>query len=474
MINLTAFRDPAKLESGLDLSVRNVAVGAVRLAAMAQLGPLAGGLFLAGGAVAGKVLAESKWAETSAEMLMHLASDKATELFGSAAEGFRAGRNGDVEESMRKAALNALDGLRHEAPAGSGDWFDAWRRYLTLRPAEEVFAGAGDLDPLALEYDDGRFRELWWSRMEPTLAAWRKTEDSSITQMHLSGGDALPGELAAFLRQRLPEAMRAAHDLVLRDEKLGRSWIGFQQHVYHDTLNHLHAIRGQLDRIEAKLDAKLDWQVHTRTVWNIPRPTEHFQDRPDLIALMDAALDKSKVTALTALHGLAGIGKTQLAQRFAEIRRERYKLGVWIAAETEASLLAGFSAVARLMGLPPEQDQRALAERVVSEISAGEPYLAIFDNAESPESLRPWLQRLSGPGDVLITSRNESWDECARVVSVTEWSVEESARFLLERTGQSDRGAAEGLAGDLGGLALALEHAAAYMLAGDGMTLAGF
>lgn len=384
----------------MDISVKKVAVGAVRLAAIAQFGPLAGGLFLAGGAVAGKILAESKWAESAADMLMHLASDKAGDLFGSAAEGFRNGRNGAVEESMQKAALAALDTLRDEAPAGFADWFDAWRHHLTLRPAAEVFAGARDVDPVALEYDDEQFRALWWSRMEPVLAGWYTTEKSAITQMHLSAGRALPPELTAFLRQRLPEAMQAAHVHVLRDKALEQSWIAFQQHVYHDTLNQLHAIRGQLDRIESKLDAKLDGQAQTKTVWSIPRPTEHFQDRPELIAQIDAALDNSAITALTALHGLPGIGKTQMARKFAELRRERYRLGVWIESETEASLLASFSAVSRLLGWPPDQDQRAEALRVINEISAREPWLAIFDNAESPEALRPWVERLSGHGQL--------------------------------------------------------------------------
>src|SRR5947209_43579 len=109
---------------------------------MTQLGPLAGGLFLAGGAVAGKVLAESEWAKASAELLMHLASDKASELFGSASEGFRGLRNGDLEKSMHEAAKVALDALRQEAPPGFEAWFDDWRSFLTMRPTAEVFAGA--------------------------------------------------------------------------------------------------------------------------------------------------------------------------------------------------------------------------------------------------------------------------------------------------------------------------------------------
>jgi tetratricopeptide (TPR) repeat protein len=454
----------------VDLPVKRLATTAIKVAAITQLGPLAGGLFVSGAAVFVKHLAEdSDWA-AGAEMLMHLSSHAAAELFGSAAEGFRGLHNGDLEKSMHQAAREALEELRHEAPPGFGDWFEAWRAFLAMKPPEEVFAAA-PVDPVALEYDDQQFRHLWWACMEPVLAGWRHTEESSITRLHLEKPLSLPPALADFLRDRLPEAMQAAHSHVLREKKLEASWIGFQQHVYRDALNYLHKISTQLDRIEAKIDGS---PHRPAAVWSIPRPTEHFQDRPDLIAQIDAALERHDVTALTALHGLGGIGKTQMARRYAELRRDRYKVGVYIESENEASLLASFSAVARLMRMPPEQDQQALAQRVVNEISTGERYLAIFDNAVSAEALRPWLERLSGPGHVLITSRDQHWDDCAQVVSVTEWSIPESVKFLLERTCQTDQAAAEGLAQDLGGLVLALEHAAAYMLAGDQTPLAEY
>lgn len=162
-----------------------------------------------------------------------------------------------------------------------------------------------------------------------------------------------------------------------------------------------------------------------------------------------------------------------MARAFAHQRYERYKPGAWINAETDVSLIASLSALAPLLGVPAEQDQQAMAARAINEISAREPWLVVFDNAASSESLRPIVEQLGGDGHVLITSRNEHWDALATTVSVTQWSVDESARFLLARTGQSDRGEAEAeaLARDLDGLALALGHAAAYMRAGDGMTL---
>ncbi len=443
---------------------------------MSQLGPLAGGLFLTGGAIASRVFAESEWAKTSADMLMHLASDEAGELFGHAVEGFRGARNSDIEKSMQQAALQALAVLRAESPAGYDDWFAAWHRYLTSRPASEVFAGTPDLDPLALEYDDGQFRALWWQRMEQLLAGWRNTERSPITRMHLSGGATLPGPLADFLRTRLIAALEKAHRDVLRDPELDRSWIAFQQHAYHATLDHLRAIRDQLDRMERKLDSTLqalDRKAPPRRLWTIGAPVLHFQDRPELVEQVEHAMANG-TPSVTALFGLGGIGKTELARSLAWRRRERYKFGAWIEAETTVSLLGSLSKLAPLLGIPAEQDQQALVVRVLNELSSREPWLLIFDNADSPATLRPYVSLLSGNGDILITSRNEQWDGLAKPVNITQWSEEESARFLLQRTGQTDQVTARLLASDLGGLVLALEHAAAYMLAGDRLTLATY
>ena len=445
---------------------------------MSQLGPLAGGLFLAGGAIAAKVLGEgfledNKWATAGADWLTDFASDKARELFGSAVEGFH-GHDNDVEKSMQKAALDAVIRLKSEAPAGFSEWFDQWRSHLTIRPSAEVFAGTPDLDAAAIVYDDEQFRTLWWSRMEPMLASWNKIESSGITQLHLNAGT-LPVALAAFLRGRLPEALRESHEEVLRDPDLSRSWIAFQQRVYKDTLNQLRVIRDQLNRIEEKLDAALvnRGAVEIKAVWNIPLPILRFQNRPDLIDQIDQALQQG-ATALTAIHGLGGIGKTQLARAFAQQRRDQYQLGAWIQAETKVSLMASLSALAPLLGVPAEQDQQAMAVRVMSEISARTPWLVIFDNAVAPEDLRPYVEQLTGKGAVLITSRNEQWEGLATSVSVSKWSIKESTRFLLERTKQNDAASAEGLAADLDGLVLALEHAVAYMAAGDGMSLAEY
>jgi tetratricopeptide (TPR) repeat protein len=459
----------------MEFSAKKLAAGAFRVAAMAQLGPLAGGLFVAGGAVIANVLAPEGVAKTIAEMGAHLGSHAASELFGSALEGFRSGRNGDIEKSMQSAAMQALLRLKREAPDGFADWFDDWHSFLRLRPAAEVFAGAPDLDPVAVTYEDDQFRDFWWTRMEPILAQWRITERSQLTALNLAAPRELPAPLAEFLKKHMPRALEEAHFEVLRDPGMQKSWIAFQQHVSGTMLHELAEIKSGVGQANQKLDVLLGRSPNSAAgpVWNIPLPTQHFHDRPELIGQIDAALQQG-VAALTALHGLGGIGKTQLARRFAQQKHGQYKLGLWIEADTPMSLFTSLSKAAELLHIPAVQDQEAMAVGLLSEISSRDGWLVIFDNAESADAVRRYVELLSGNGHVLITSRSEQWDGLATPVSVTRWTVGESARFLLERTGQTDVESAEGLARDLDGLVLALEHAAAYMLAGDGMALAEY
>ena len=77
----------------------------------------------------------------------------------------------------------------------------------------------------------------------------------------------------------------------------------------------------------------------------------------------------------------------------------------------------------------------------------------------------------AGPGRVLITSRNQIWPP-GQAVEVPVLDPQVAAEFLAVRTGDADRRAALELAGELGGLPLALEQAGAYMQA-SGRGIAG-
>ena len=80
------------------------------------------------------------------------------------------------------------------------------------------------------------------------------------------------------------------------------------------------------------------------SIWNIPVPRNpHFTGRDDLLRQLRTALAAGQAAALTqpqAIHGLGGVGKTQLAVEHAYRHANEYDLVWWVRAESPA-LAAG-------------------------------------------------------------------------------------------------------------------------------------
>jgi tetratricopeptide (TPR) repeat protein len=201
-------------------------------------------------------------------------------------------------------------------------------------------------------------------------------------------------------------------------------------------------------------------------VSNIPiRVPEHFMGRGDALAAIEAGLgrDEGRV-AITALHGLRGVGKTVLAAAYAERRRGDYRATWWIRAQSEPTMRADLVALGvRLGWIPPgEKEEPALAAVMERLRHEGEGILLIFDNAIDADALKPYLPR-GGSARVLVTSNAHAWRGVAEPVEIHLWPKEIGADYLIARTGRvGEHGAAEELSEALGGLPLAHEQAAAY------------
>lgn len=215
-------------------------------------------------------------------------------------------------------------------------------------------------------------------------------------------------------------------------------------------------------------------------VWNVPHARNPaFTGREDLVAELGVVLDGSgeKPTASLAhvLHGLGGVGKTQLALEYAHRHAAHYDGVWWIRAADTASLASDYASLARELALPeaPPTDQSNIIEAVRLTVErGGQRWLLVFDNADRPSDLDLYLPR-TGAGRVLITSQNPTWPARVRPLAVPVLPPSEAVAFLLTRTGQADEATAAVLAEELGYLPLALEQAAAYVAARGG-TLAGY
>lgn len=192
---------------------------------------------------------------------------------------------------------------------------------------------------------------------------------------------------------------------------------------------------------------------------------EHFMGREDALAEIERTLQRSGGrVAITALHGLRGVGKTLLAAAYAERHRNDYRTTWWLRAQTEAGIRIDLVALGVRLGwiTPDVQEEPALeivAERLRHE---GEGILLIYDNAIDANALKPHLPR-GGAARVLVTSNTHAWRGVAEPVEITLWPKAVGADYLIARTGRSaERSDAEALSETLGGLPLAHEQAAAY------------
>lgn len=200
-------------------------------------------------------------------------------------------------------------------------------------------------------------------------------------------------------------------------------------------------------------------------IWNIPHQRNpNFVGRDELLDRIRETLTSEKAAALTAIHGLGGVGKTQLAAEYAYRHKADYEVVWWIKSEEPATLASDYSMLATALDLPQKQEreQAVIVAAVRDWLNHNRGWLLVFDNARHADEVREYLPQ-NRAGHVLITSRDPIWGSVAKPFEVEVLPREDSIKFLLERTGQKDATAADKLAAQLGDLPLALEQAAAYI-----------
>jgi tetratricopeptide (TPR) repeat protein len=204
-------------------------------------------------------------------------------------------------------------------------------------------------------------------------------------------------------------------------------------------------------------------------IWNVPPRNPNFTGREELLAQLHEMLEEEAMTAVTPLplHGMGGVGKSQLANEYAYRHADDYEIIWWIPAEQQTQILASMVELAQQMRLDAGSEANTALRAVRDALRSGQPYgnwLLVFDNAEDPATVREFFPTgRTGKGKVLVTSRNLTWATVvSKAVSVDVFPRQESKELLQRRNPDLSDGDADRLAEALGDLPLAIEQAASW------------
>ncbi|WNF30533.1 FxSxx-COOH system tetratricopeptide repeat protein [Streptomyces sp. C11-1] len=199
---------------------------------------------------------------------------------------------------------------------------------------------------------------------------------------------------------------------------------------------------------------------------NVPPKNPNFTGRESLLAAVERQLTEDETTAVLphALHGLGGVGKSQIAVEYVYRHSAEYNVIWWIPAEQESLILGALAELARSLGLEVGPQANTAVPAVREALRTGKPFdnwLLVFDNAEDIEAVRSYFPN-GGPGKIIVTSRNREWERVATPLSVDVFDREESIALLKRRARGLTTHDADRLAEALGDLPLAVEQAGAW------------
>lgn len=219
--------------------------------------------------------------------------------------------------------------------------------------------------------------------------------------------------------------------------------------------------------------------------WSVPLPRNpYFTGREEILEALHTQLSVEQGVALTqssALHGLGGIGKTQIALEYAYRHALEYSAVFWIGSETDEQVVASLLRIAEALQLEEREDHDPL--RVVMAVqhwlSTHCQWLLIWDNVEALDTVPRFLPGVR-QGSLLLTTRRQAIGPLAQGLPVGPMGQEDGLLLLFRRAkvlapdthSQLQQfaqhhsvpyAAAEELVREVAGLPLALDQAGAYL-----------
>jgi tetratricopeptide (TPR) repeat protein len=149
------------------------------------------------------------------------------------------------------------------------------------------------------------------------------------------------------------------------------------------------------------------FRSNIRTRRNLP-----FIGRDDLLEKIRSSLGDTRQEAVVVLHGQPGVGKSELAQEFARLNRDRYPGGTFFIEAGQRAVVVDLARIGQtLLGLemPPSLSLEDQSLRTLQTLGAV-PSLLIYDNVPAEAAVLPWLPPAGMPCHVLMTTVLDRWD----------------------------------------------------------------
>ena len=193
----------------------------------------------------------------------------------------------------------------------------------------------------------------------------------------------------------------------------------------------------------------------------VPEVKEFVGRKDELLRIKKAFQGDGSQRKVVLLHGLGGIGKTQLAAASMREHRDIYSAIFWLNGKNEDTLKQSFANMARRLYI--EYPFSALLRRAAEEkdadqvvvfikqwlsIKGNTQWILVFDNVDNPK-----LPSISDPqaydirlyfpeaqqGSILITTRSSRLEEIGEVVSVKKLlDIQESITILTSTSGKEN------------------------------------
>jgi hypothetical protein len=197
--------------------------------------------------------------------------------------------------------------------------------------------------------------------------------------------------------------------------------------------------------------------------WSVPGQNRAFAGREELLTIIrNDLLSGDRRRTVQVLHGVGGVGKTELAIEYAHRFSAEYDIVWWLDAADTVPLARDYAALAAKLGCAePGAEPEAVRREVLMDLHDRTRWLLIFDDAEDPSILHSRVP--DGPGHVLITSRLPAPGHLAVSVLVEVLSRDESVELLQRSVSGLSESDASTLAEALGDLPLAIAQAAAFL-----------